>query len=105
MGTVGEASMNFDLELVEPFLQSVSGLMGGFGPEQVRSVVRIARELAIDEEREVVLPVVYRGKMVELTIQVFKDDEDAPDLYFLTVPELAEVLDARMLAFAEEMGI
>jgi hypothetical protein len=44
-----EASMNFDAEMVGPFLVRVSSLNIGFGPKQIATVLETVDELEVNE--------------------------------------------------------
>lgn len=98
-GDLSEASMNFDSDSVELFLQQVSVLVSGFGSSEVAEVVRTIDELDVDEERELRFQVDHEGRLVPLRICVFMDDIDAPDLYFFTTSALAEEIGHLLAAF------
>ena len=101
-----ESSMNFDMENVEPFLQMVSSLISsGFGGQEVAKVVAMAKQMGVDDERELEFRIQYDGKPAVLRVRVFMDDVDAPDLYFFSPESLAERIDAEMEKFCEELGI
>jgi hypothetical protein len=55
-------------------------------------------------ERRWHFDVIHEGRSVPLEIRAFMDDVEAPDMYFFTVPTLAEVIQAEIIRFAEEHG-
>jgi hypothetical protein len=102
---LSETSMNFDSELVEPFLERVSTIVSGFGGTQIAKVTELIDELDVDEEEELRFEVEHGGRATPLRIRVFMDDADAPDLYFFTSPELAAEIEELYESFCEEHGI
>ena len=103
--TLLEASMNFDADMVGPFLERVSALIGGFGPEEISKLQTVVDELEVEDERELRFQVTHNGQLVPMNIRIFKDDEDAPDLYFFAPRKLIEEIDKVMHAFCEEHDI
>ena len=102
---LSEASMSFDAELVAPFLDQLSAVVQDFGPMQIAEVMRVVEELAVDDERELDFNVSYGGQSVPLTIRIFMDDVDAPDLYFHTTANLAAQINSLMEVFCEAHGL
>lgn len=100
-----EASANFDLQNVEPFLLRVAAQVDGLGTEEVNVLVREVSAMSPDAEESWAFEVVYQGVVTPLHIRVFMDDVDAPDVYFFTSPELAEAINKQMTAYFEELGI
>ena len=101
-----EASMNFDLENVEAFLNRISKIIpSGYGLEEVTETFNMVKSTPHDEEREVTYIINFEGDSAKLIIRCFMDDIDAPDLCFLTMHELAEEINHQMEQFCEELGI
>lgn len=106
MDNLEEASMNFDGDMVRSFLERLNGLLAaGFGPTQVDQVVQLAEELDVDEECELDFEVEYNRQPMPLKVRVFKDDVDAPDLYFFAPPELSRRIRDEMKRFSDQLGI
>ena len=103
-GGLSEASMNFDSDLVEPFLQRVSTLVTGFGAKEIAEVAQMIAELEVEDERELRFEVSDEGCWILLRVRVFMDDVDAPDLHFFTTPELAKEIEQLLAEFREELG-
>ena len=99
-----EASMNFDLVGLEPFLLQVATGLEGLSREDVTTLTAEVREMDVEEEREWVFDVRHEGTPAKLRVRVFMDDVDAPDLYLFTRPELAAELQEKLIVFAEEQG-
>jgi len=104
-GELHEASMNLDLEGVQPFLQRVGSLVEGFSSDQIQTLAGEIGALPIEAERDWAFTVRYRGAEVPLQVHALMDDTDAPDLAFFTTRELAAEIQREMTAFAEEAGI
>jgi hypothetical protein len=97
--------MNFDAEMVGPFLVRVSSLNIGFGPKQIATVLETVDELEVNEERDLRFEIVENGKSELMAIRVVKDDVDALILYFLAAPKIADEINRQMESFCEEHGL
>lgn len=51
MADLAETSMNFDAEMVEPFLAKLLALIEGFGPVEIAKVLRVVDELEVDDNK------------------------------------------------------
>jgi len=99
-----EASMNFDLENVEPFLTRIDTRLALNLP--VDELVEMTRQTEIETEQSRIIRVKYDNSQTEIEYRVFMDDIDAPDLYFFTASKaLADLIEDEMEAFADELGI
>jgi hypothetical protein len=100
-----EASTNFDLEDVAPFLKRVVALIdSGFTVADAQRVAVQIGKQAVDSTREYRFNVRAGGVRTPLQIVAFMDDVDAPDIYFFTSKALAERIDAAMAKYMEEVG-
>jgi hypothetical protein len=99
-----EASMNFDMENVKPFLERINSKLSlGLDSDKL---TKFTMETEFDQERSLHLIVKFQGKPVRLEYGVFMDDIDAPDLsFFSDSPQLAELIQSELEVFAEELGI
>lgn len=104
-GTLKEASMNFDLSDVEPFLKRISPLVdSGFAESEIHQVQRELAKMEDGDDYEVGgFDIVYQNKETSLIINAFIDSPEAVDLYIDTDPGLAEQIQQEMDKFAEEM--
>ena len=99
-----EASMNFDLETVRPFLHRLQDRRRLVF--DVDRLARFAEETSVENERETAVPVSFEGRGSTLRYSVFMDDIDAPDLYFFSSDKgLIDAIDAEYTEFTEELGI
>ncbi len=99
-----EASMNFDLENVRPFLEQVEESLA-LGLDVDRLADLTART-EVETTNGSAFEVKYQGEDVQVRFAAFMDDIDAPDLYFYVRSEaLAEAIDGEMEKFCERMGI
>ena len=95
-----EASMNFDVENVEPFLRQLNSELHLELP--IAELVSMTRAATIDNEVEKTVTVQFEGASIVLKYRVFIDDVDAPDLYFFTDSQpLAEAIDEQFSRFAD----
>ena len=99
-----EASMNFDLETVRPFLARLrDNRKLDF---DVEALARYAEQTELEDERELSLVVGFEGRRPTLRYGVFMDDIDAPDLYFFSADKaLIDAINAEYDQFAEDLGI
>jgi hypothetical protein len=100
-----EASMNFDANMVGPFLERLSALSIGLGPAEIDQVLKVVDEMEVDDERALQFKVKHEGQKVPMTVSVFKDDVDAVDLYFFAPRKLVEEINKLMRIFSAENGI
>ena len=101
-----EASMNFDLENVQPFLARIAKhIESGFTDAEIKTVAEFVANTDVEDEREMTLSVVANGQSTPLVIRTFMDDIDAPDLYFFTSADLAAKITSEYHALCEELGI
>ena len=101
-----EASMNFDLETVEPFLNRLVHIFdSGINAAKVKEMTEFTKATPVESQNNMDIEVVYKGKETLLKYGVFMDDIDAPDLYFFTSKELAEEIQNEMSKYADELGI
>jgi hypothetical protein len=100
-----EASMNFDLDGVGPFLSRLTTLVEGFGDAEVRQLSESIAEIPVESERSWDFMVRYQGAEVPLRVRAFMDDIDAPDLYFFTSPQLASAIQRELRTYAESLGM
>jgi hypothetical protein len=99
-----EASMNFDLENVAPFLTRINIRYNLNLP--VDELVKMTHQTKIESEQSRTIQVTFNGLQTQLEYRVFMDDIDAPDLYFFTPSkDLAEAIEDQLEAFADELGI
>ncbi|GAB5407281.1 MAG: hypothetical protein Aurels2KO_55120 [Aureliella sp.] len=101
-----EASMNFDLENVQPFLARIAKhIESGFSDTEIKTVAEFVGNTEVEDEHEMTLSVVADGQSTPLVIRVFMDDIDAPDLYFFTSADLASEITSEYDGMCEELGI
>lgn len=103
--TLEEASMNFDLSDVDPFLARISPLVdSGFSENEIRQVQKEIEKMEDGDDYEVGrFDIVYQNKETPFILTAFIDSPEAVDLYIDTDPELANEIQQEMEKFAEEM--
>ncbi|OOW66917.1 hypothetical protein Xmlh_18480 [Xanthomonas axonopodis pv. melhusii] len=100
-----EASMNFDQEGVAPFLAGLAtSLASGFDAQQAAQLTEAIDSLPVEQKTGREYYVTFHGKAERLVVVAFKDDVDAPDLYFYTSPALAAEIDSQLAEFAVAQG-
>jgi DNA helicase TIP49 (TBP-interacting protein) len=103
--TLEEASMNFDLEGVAPFLRRIIPLLdSGFGEEEIQRIVQTATRLQVDDEQMLEFPIRYDARATILRVVIFMDDVAAPDIAIFTHPALARAIQTAMIDYADEQG-
>jgi hypothetical protein len=100
-----EASMNFEMNNVKPFLQRISPLVeSGFSAKEINQVQDKLEKMEPDDEYEVGrFDIVYRDKKMPFIIKAFMDGPEAPDVYIFTEPDLANQIQEEMIKFADEL--
>ena len=95
--TLKEASSNFDAKDVVSFLQVVSGLVeSGFGLTERNQLLETIKSMKVDEKKSIEFSVTFKAQQTPLKVSVHIDDIDAVDLYFYSVPGLAEAIHAEL---------
>ncbi|HUG04669.1 MAG TPA: hypothetical protein VML92_09605, partial [Steroidobacteraceae bacterium] len=99
-----EASINFDLENVQPFLTQLdSTLLLGLPAQEL---VSLTQATPPEDETSQVVAVSFGGSQVRLEYRVFMDDIDAPDLSFRTESKvLADAIQVELMRFADAHGM
>lgn len=99
-----EASSNFDLSNVRPFLLELDTDLKL--DLEVEEIVSFVGSVPLDEERITEIDVTFGGVRHTLTLDVYMDDNESPDLYFFTGDEsLARAIQRQMASFAENRGL
>ena len=101
-----EASMNLDQEHVGPLLTGISKMFSaGFSPNEAAKITDQVDGLWVGQTGNWEFTVTFNGKPVRLVIAAYKDDSDAPDLYFFSSPDAATQITKELAAFSEANGI
>ena len=99
-----EASMNFDMEHVRPFLLQIE-VAFDLGLDVDHLTKRVA-EAEVETAYGCDLHLIFEGQPVNIKFSAWIDDIDAPDLYFyVTSEKLAKGIDAEMAKFCEAHGL
>src|SRR5579862_7411843 len=96
-----EASMNFDCEEVGPFLGRLTSKFPILPPCDCDRLVREIAAVPVARVGKWHFDVTYDQRSVPLEVRAAMEDFNAPDVYFFTVPELADRIQAEMRAFAD----
>ena len=103
---LSEASMNLDQEHVGPLLTEVSKLFSsGFTHDNAAKVTDHVDALWLGQSANWEFAVTFNGKPARLVVAAYKDDSDAPDLYFFSSPEAAAQINKELTTFSEAHGI
>ena len=99
-----EASMNFDLENVVPFLNELNKEFK-FGLD-ISKLGKFTNSIAVEKEKSIIVDITHSKEKIKMEFKVFMDDIDAPDLYlFFESSELAEQVNDFMIKWAEKHGM
>ena len=99
-----EASMNFDMENVYPFIEKLNTELA----LQLKAgeLTKAISQTPLDSESTFSLEIYYSGKKQKLILKAHMDDVDAPNLYFFSPSaELARSINSAMLSFADERNL
>jgi hypothetical protein len=95
-----EASMNFDVCDLQPFLEALARrIERGFSLDVARELASDIARLAVDSECEWAYSVVFNGSQMPLRVAVFMDDVDAPDVAMFAPAPLIEAIETEMRAY------
>ena len=99
-----EASMNFDMKNVSPFLTELNTKFD-FGVD-VKKLVEFTKVVPINSDKAIEVDIKIRGKKSTLRYGVFMSDLDSPDVYlFFDDYDITNEVDAFMLSWAENKGL
>ena len=103
MEEMAEASGEFEIEQLQPFLERIAALVPfGFGDAEIAAVVALAQGMAVEDEETLDFSIRYAGADAALRITVFMDDLDSPGVYFFAPPPLAEQITEEIVTLATE---
>ncbi|GAA4871063.1 hypothetical protein [Luteimonas vadosa] len=101
-----EASMNLDQEHVRPLLTEISQLFSaGFTQDSAAKLADQVDGLWVGQSGNWEFSIIFNGQPARLVVAAYKDDTDAPDLYFFSSPDVAARIDKELVAFSEAHGI
>lgn len=104
VGGYYEASMNFDMEHVRPFLEQIENAFA-LGLD-VDHLTRRVAEAGVETAYGCDLHLHFEDEPVNMKFSAYIDDIDAPDLYFwVTNARLAKEIDREMEKFCEAHGL
>lgn len=90
-----EWSVNLDATDLEEALGIIgSAFDEGMGPYEIAEVVAVADNLRVDQARRFRFPVRVQRRPTEVWLELFMDDEEAPDVYLFADPDVASRIDA-----------
>lgn len=99
-----EASMNFDQANVQPFLERLNANLGV--SLDTIALSEFVANTSVEHEQFQTISLQYQGKSVKLEFRVFKDDIDAPDLYFFSESQpLISGINTELAAFVQDLGL
>ena len=99
-----EASANFDLENVGPFLHQLEGRLKLGLP--IDRLLAQTRKTRVEATTEAGFTVSFRGKPIAIVYRVFMDDVDALDLYIFTSNnELTDAITREFDSFFAKHGL
>jgi hypothetical protein len=101
-----EFSANFDSGMVRAFLDRIQQYIeSGFGTTEIEQVCQAVVSLPHDQQRALQFDIREAGQDGSLEIRVFMDDIDAPNIYFVSRPDLVTRIKSEFQRFAKEKGI
>lgn len=99
-----EASMNFDMENIVPFLAELDAKFQ-FGLD-VDKLGSFSASVPVEAEKSIIVDILISGRKTKMEFRIFMDDIDAPDLYmFFDSKETSESVGGFMMNWAEARGM
>jgi hypothetical protein len=103
---LSEASMNLGQEHVGPLLNQISALFpDGFNPDAAAKVTDHVDGLWVGQSGNWEFTVTFNDQPTRLIIAAYKDDSDAPDLYFFSTTDVTAQINKELAAFSKAQGI
>ena len=104
ISSLKETSVNLELSDLQPVLDRVSKLVADLPSAVTDRILHDVNGMSVKGQRDWSLNVTYDGRKVPLVIRVFMDDQNSPDTYFFTVPDLAKQIDDIITKYMEALG-
>jgi len=83
-------TLNLDIHGLVPLFRQVSArIESGFGDPEIEQLRQTAETMSVDQQRMLEFPIRYRGADTLLSIDVFMNEAQSPDLLITTHPDLA----------------
>jgi len=99
-----EASMNFDMKNVSPFLTELNSKFD-FRID-VKTLVEFTKVVPISSNKIIEVDIIIRGKKSKLRYGVFMSDYDSPDVYLVFDDYgITNEVDEFMIFWAEHKGL
>ncbi|MEP2735324.1 MAG: hypothetical protein ABJP34_03415 [Erythrobacter sp.] len=100
---VQEASTNFNLQDVDPFLVGLAANQGVF--LDAASIYAFTAQTKLDEERCTEIEARFEGNAEKLNYCVYMDDVEAPDVYFFSKnTKVVNAISKEISAYVERLG-
>ena len=100
-----EASANFDGEDIAPVLGRLSALISaGFTRDDAHKLASLIAAQAAQTTRTYEYQVQRAGQKMSLRVVVIKEDPDASDVYFFSMPALTTALDHEIEAYMKSVN-
>ncbi|MDJ0940692.1 MAG: hypothetical protein QNJ00_13105 [Woeseiaceae bacterium] len=100
-----ETSMNFDLDMLEKLLRSLSDRCPRFDDGALTKTMALVKGMKHDETQRHSVEVEFDGDVFYLGFEFFMDDIDAPDVRFWGTPAFVAWLESEYEAICDELGI
>ena len=100
-GQSASASCNLEPPDLPKLLRAISPLVEkGFGESEIDSVQRLSSATAVKSTGTKTFPISYHGKDATIGVELKKDDVDEIEIWFITEPQLAKEIQAKMKELA-----
>ncbi|WP_116598680.1 hypothetical protein [Primorskyibacter marinus] len=101
-----EASANFDLDNVAPFFSDLAAHPDlTVDPDDLASIATQIAGLTVGATRQWILTIGANGTDSRITLEVFMDDQDAPDLSFFGPPAAIRMINGALRDFMDRAGL
>ena len=100
-GQTADASCNLEPPDLPKLLQAIHTLIDkGYGEPEIATVQRLWESTPVRSTGVKTFSITYRGQRATLRVELKKDDVDEIEIWFITTPELAKEIQAKMRQFA-----
>jgi hypothetical protein len=100
-GQTADASCNLEPPDLPKLLQAIRPLIEkGYGEQEIVAVQRLWESTPLKRYGVKTFPITYRGQGTTLRVELETDDVDEIEIWFITPPELAKEIQAKMRQLA-----
>jgi hypothetical protein len=99
-------SANFSNETLETLLNRVVPKSSGkVTQKNVDEIMALVRSMKLDQVSRIGFAIQDNGETLSFGLEIFMDDIESPDVEFITIPELLQIINQEHQTLCNELGM